>query len=165
MFRFVLPVAVCLFGQSSLAGEEIAKPLNKTQMVDAGCENIVGAQQNCVRVLACIGETGLYFDGVARGWDAGSLMGRTSAGTLCFGKWSAGGLLGSGTAEMRCMDGLTVNLIFYTQDNSTGTVIGRGMDSENRVVRAWSGNNVLQFLTGPNGRPRMECGTTEVLIG
>jgi len=164
MFRFVLPVAVCLFGQSSVSQEVKvqASPYSQTKVAD--CQNIVGNTGNCVRILACIGENGLYFDGFARGRDAGSLMGHTTAGIQCFGHWRTGGLLGSGSAELTCTDGVTANLIFYTQDSLTGTVIGRGIDSENRVIRAWSGQNVLQFLTGLNGQPRMKCGPTEVLL-
>ncbi|WP_212744719.1 hypothetical protein [Parasedimentitalea maritima] len=165
MFRFVLPVAVCLFGQSSVAQEVSDAPLVASENVGSECVNIVGSQKNCVRVLACIGESGLYFDGVALGWDAGRLKGLTSAGAQCDGWWTTGGILGTGTAKLRCTDGMIADVFFYSQDNLTGTVIGRGKDSENRILHVWSGKNVLQFLTGPNGQPRMECGAVEVLIG
>lgn len=144
MFRPVLPVIICLAGPLS------AQP--------AACKNIPGSQDNCVRVLACIGDQGLYFDGQARGWDAGPVTGEISNGVGCNGTWTADGPLDAGMGKMVCDDGLEIGVIYYTQDNETGTAIGRGSDSIGQPVEVWSGQNVLEYLT-PDGSvsARLPC--------
>ncbi|MDA7423759.1 hypothetical protein [Thalassococcus lentus] len=124
-----------------------------------------GSQQSCARILACIGVDGLYFDGGAFGWDTGVVLGSRSDGVPCAGEWRSGGLFGSGTAKMECEDGLTVGAIYYSQDSETGTALGRGSDNLGRGIIAWSGENVLKYLT-PDGRPSAElpCGPTPIPI-
>ncbi|MEL6570799.1 MAG: hypothetical protein AAFQ64_04015 [Pseudomonadota bacterium] len=145
MFRLYLPAAIVL-GHAAMAQ-------------DLGvCRNIPYDQDNCVRVLACIGDQGLQFDGKARGWDQGHIIGQRSDFTNCTGTWDSNGPLGTGVGQLTCEDGVTVDVIYYTQDNVTGTVIGRGKDSLGRNVQVWSGENVLQFLT-PDGAhgARLPC--------
>lgn len=144
MFRAIVPAIICL-----------ARPLHAET---AACENIPDGQKNCVRVLACIGDQGLYFDGQARGWDAGRVAGTISNGTACTGTWTADGPLGMGMGKMTCSGGLEVGVLYYNQDNATGTVIGRGSDSLGQPVQIWSGQNVLSYLT-PDGAvsPRLPC--------
>ncbi|WP_136442005.1 hypothetical protein [Pacificoceanicola onchidii] len=164
MFRTLLPVLLCLglpcfaegFKLPGIGTEKPAAPI---------CQNIPGDQNNCVRVLACIGSDGLYFDGAARGWDQGIVTGATSEGIPCAGHWRSGGFLGSGTSQMRCEDGLGVDVLYYTQDGVTGTVIGRGTDSLGRAIIVWTGENVLKYLT-PEGRPNAElpCGPTPIPV-
>ncbi len=144
MFRLILPVIICF-----------ATPLNAET---AQCQNIPFSQDNCVRVLACIGDQGLHFDGQAHGWDAGTVTGLISNGVKCDGTWSSDGLAGTGVGRLTCVDGLEVGVIYYTQDNETGTVIGRGSDSLGQPVEIWSGSRVLEFLT-PDGAvsARLPC--------
>ena len=121
---------------------------NMASAEDIGvCRNIPYSQNNCVRVLACIGDRGLTFDGRARGWDAGTITGAISDGTGCAGTWDQDGPMGTGIGKMSCEDGTDVSVIYYSQDSITGTVVGRGVDTKKRAIRVWSGENVLQFLT------------------
>lgn len=134
---------------------------------DAGvCLNRPYDPSNCVRVLACIGEDGLWFDGKARGWNQGTVSGARSDDVLCKGTWDANGLLGTGVGQMTCEDGIGVDVIYYYQDNLTGTVIGRGLDSAGRNVQIWSGENVEQFLTGPGAfGPALPCVFGDIPLG
>lgn len=135
MFRRLLPVLIWPIATIATAQD---------------CTNVPFSQKNCVRVLACVGDAGTVFDGQARGWDAGPVVGAMSDGTTCTGSWNSDGPLGTGIARMSCSDGTDVNVIYYSQDNITGTVIGRGSDSQGRNIQVWSGENVLDFLT-PEG--------------
>ncbi|WP_099248403.1 hypothetical protein [Pelagimonas phthalicica] len=165
MFRILLPVALCLsspvFAQT-LSVPGISKP---SAEVKPTCQNIPYSQENCVRVLACVGASGLYFDGRALGWDQGKVIGALSNGTRCVGTWKSGGFMGTGTSTLSCQDGTQAQVLYYTQDNDTGTVTGRGSDNHARAVIAWSGQNVLEFLT-PSGKPSAElpCGPTAIPI-
>jgi len=71
--------------------------------------------------------------------------------------------MGAGLGEMTCEDGLQINVLYYNQDNETSTAIGGGTDSLNRPVQIWSGNNVLQFLTGPGAfGPALPCAAGDI---
>lgn len=144
MFRPVLPVIICL-----------AAPLHAETDI---CVNVPYSQDNCVRVLACIGDQGLHFDGQARGWDVGPVTGAISNGVSCTGTWTADGPGGAGMGKMACEDGLEIGVIYYAQDSETSTVIGRGSDSIGQPVQVWSGENVLEFLP-PDGAvsARLPC--------
>ena len=115
-------------------------------------------QDNCARALACIGRDGLWFDGQVRGWGSGVMAGQLSNGVVCGGSWAYGGLFNTARAQISCQDGLTASMIFYAQDSLTGTGIARGLDTRGRSVKAWTGENVLQFLT-PEGAagPELPC--------
>ncbi|MEL6959442.1 MAG: hypothetical protein AAGL89_10870 [Pseudomonadota bacterium] len=138
-----------------------------TSAQDLGvCQNLPFSQSNCVQVLACIGEDGLWFDGKARGWDQGTVTGMRSDDVLCKGTWNSNGPMGTGIGEMTCQDGTDVNVIYYNQDNITGTVIGRGFDSDGRQIQIWSGENVLQFLTAPGAfGPALPCVFGDIPVG
>lgn len=146
MFRLILPaVFLCA---------NLTTPANAQGV----CNNIPYSQKNCVRVLACVGDAGVTFDGQARGWDTGSVTGTMSDGTACSGTWTSDGPLGTGFATMTCDNTTTIDVLYYSQDGITGTTIGRGTDSTGRPVQAWSGKNVLQFLTGPGAfGPALPC--------
>lgn len=129
------------------------------------CDLIEGSPENCVRTLACIGPDGLWFDGQARGWNSGTLIGTRSDGVPCTGQWAYGGVLGSASAQLQCSDGLKARVIYFAQDSQTGTGIARGMDGTGRVVRAWTGANVLQFLGETDDAPaQLPCGLTGIPI-
>ncbi|KIT14814.1 hypothetical protein [Jannaschia aquimarina] len=156
MQRIALASSLVVVG---ISGTALADGLLQT------CENVPFDQANCVRALACLGTEGVHFDGMARGWDAGTLSGELSDGAACVGRWSSDGPLGTGIADLVCDDGTEADIVYYTQDNVTGTVIGRGMDNRGRAIRAWSGLNVLEFLT-PDGQlgAELPCGDAPVPI-
>jgi len=137
MFRPCLLAAICL--STPVIAQDVRT-----------CRNIPFSQDNCVRFVGCIGDQGLRFDGNARGWDQGTATAEISDFTQCRGTWDSNGPLGTGVANMTCEDGVTFDVIYYSQDGVTGTVIGRGMDSTGRAIQVWSGKNVLEFLT-PDG--------------
>jgi len=136
MIRLILPAIIAA---SSAAAQD-----------SSICRNLPFSAKNCVRVLACIGDQGVTFDGQARGWDAGAVTGQMSDGTNCSGAWDSNGPMGMGLARLSCSDGTDMDVIYYNQDNLTGTVIGQGQTSTGHAIRVWSGENVLQFLT-PQG--------------
>lgn len=129
------------------------------------CENIPYDTANCVRAVACLGTEGAYFDGQAHGWDTGSILGYLDDGTACAGDWIAGDRQTPGRAKLLCTDGLEAAVIYHTLDNDTGTVIGSGTDSLGRDITVWSGEKVLQFLTGPeDDTPVLPCGPAPIPI-
>lgn len=148
MFRFLLPAALGLSAQIAVAQDCVNRPFDAS---------------NCVRVLACIGQGGVIFDGRAIGWDTGTVSGFTNQGVMCAGRWRSGGFMGTGQAQMECEDGMTIAVLYYSQDSKTGTVIGRGTASDGREIRAWSGENVLRYL-GRDGRiaTHLPCGPVDV---
>ncbi len=157
MFHAGLPTAICLFA-SAAAAESLHLPglspdAPATQEL---CENIPNSQENCVRVLACVGDAGVYFDGQARGWDEGPVLGRLSTGETCEGGWRSDGPGGTGLSSLSCSDATKVDVVYYSQDSETGTVIGRGLDSQGRHIRVWSGENVLTYLTD-DGETALPC--------
>ncbi len=137
MIRLILPVTICLATQVNAQPPEV-------------CESQLYSDENCVRVLACIGDEGLYFDGGALGWDTGSVVGAISDWVTCSGEWTNDGPMGTGVAQLTCSDGNEIDVIYYRQDPETGTAIGRGTDAYGRTIQVWSGENVLEFLT-PEG--------------
>ncbi|MEM9871998.1 MAG: hypothetical protein AAF822_12140 [Pseudomonadota bacterium] len=149
MIRLVLPATLTFFLSVGAKAEELRVPgLSDTApTLDLpACEN-TRDQNNCARVLACVGRDGLWLDGQARGWNSGSVAVQRSDGVVCAGTWAADdGPLGSGTARFECSDGSQGRVIYFSQDSLTGTAIARGMDDMGRHIRAWTGENVLQYL-------------------
>lgn len=164
MIRAALPVAFCLLC-APLSAQTLSLPsaIPDESAPLYSCDNVPLEQSNCVRVLACIGDGGIYFDGVARGWNSGTVTGFMSDGTDCTGSWTSGGLGGTGLSSLVCDGGLTADVIYYSQDNDTGTVIGRGRDSLGRNLRVWSGLNVLAYLSD-TGEPALPCATESIPI-
>ena len=129
------------------------------------CENVPYDKANCVRALACLGSEGVYFDGQAHGWDTGFVIGFLDDGTSCTGEWVAGGPRTPGRASLLCGNGVEANVLYHTLDNETGTVIGSGRDNLGREITVWSGEKVLQFLTGPDDdTPVLPCGPAPIPI-
>ncbi|MGH1356953.1 MAG: hypothetical protein ACRBBS_18035 [Thalassovita sp.] len=152
MFRRCLPVALCLFAAFPAKAEP---PCLQTQ-----------DQNNCARVLACVGGDGAYFDGRSKGWNTGTVTGRMDDGTTCSGQWTARGPFGFGLATLICQDGVTAQAIYYYMDGLTGTAIGSGSTSDGRAIRIWSGQNVLRYLT-PKGTvgAKLPCGANSIPVG
>lgn len=128
------------------------------------CETDLYSENNCVRVLACVGDEGLWLDGQARGWNSGTILGVISDGTPCAGTWTADGPLGFGLAEATCEDGVTIEAVYTSRDDETGTAIGTGRDSLGRQIRAWSGLYVLEFLRDGEDVPKLPCGPEAIPI-
>lgn len=171
MFRFVLPVALLLLNVSigtAAHSEAYATPsvpspktaLNlQSKLPPCGPSKVIG--KTCMRVLACIGEEGVFFDGQARGDGVGIILGHTSEGVQCSGHWSSidgTDIRGEGRARLKCADGTRFHLIYDGRDQRDGTQIGVGKDSNGRMIRAWTGENVLHFLEDKNHNPTLRCG-------
>ena len=170
MFRFVLPAALLVLMPFSMAFAHDDRQTPHSDPAFSGdgvgglqahlppCEHMPDTGQNCVRVLACIGDQGLFFYGQARGEDVGIVLGRMSSGLQCSGRWGARKFSRRGYAKLKCEDGSRFNLNFFDRDPRTGTTITDGKDSEGRMIRAWSGANVLHFLGGTTQMPSLKCG-------
>lgn len=140
MFRCLLPVAICL-----LAGTAGAQ-------TNTSCD-LTTDQDNCNRVVACVGDDGLWFNGRAFGRGSGAFSGLLSDGTACHGTWTARNFLGLGQADVTCADGQRGRVFYTYQDEFTGTALGQGQMTDGRTIRMWSGTNVLGFLKGQTGAP------------
>lgn len=165
MLRALLPAALSTF--ASFASAEGAEPplleSVKPEQVTP-CVGIPGSTESCVRILACVGSEGLWFDGRAMGWDAGTVEGKLSDGHNCTGEWRSGFAFGTGRSVVSCTDGSRGHVLYYIEHNETGTVEGSGLDTKGRKLRVWTGLNVLEFLKGKDGVPRLNCGTTAIPI-
>lgn len=123
-------------------------------------------RDSCTRVLACIGDAGVWFDGRSFGRGDGTLAGQTNEGTVCTGTWVSENVLGMGQADVTCDDGFAVRVFYYYQEPYTGTALGRGIGNDGRVVRSWSGLHVLDYLDD-NDSPEgalLPCGERPIPI-
>ena len=101
---------------------------------------------NCVRVVACIGDEGVWFNGHALGRGEGTFSGTTSTDLMCEGTWMSCNAFGLGQADVMCEDG-SKGRVFYTyQDEYTGTAVGQGAMHSGEKIKIWSGTNVLEYL-------------------
>ena len=125
-------------------------------LAEGACRPVEGSTKSCSRVLACIGTEGEWFDGRATGWNEGTLDGTLGSGVACTGRWAyvAGG---TAAAELLCEDGLEGTVSYFAQDGATGTGLGYGATTDGRRIEAWTGENVLGFLSGEDGVPRLPC--------
>ena len=150
-------IITSLFAAPALAGPK----------VDPNCDQTNEGRATCAPLIACMGETGIYFTGRAIGWNSGTFAGETNAGFACFGEWTFKGFLGLGEAMIECDNGLTGVIYFTSQDAATGTAIGIGRLSNDATVQMWSGHNIRQFLKNESGdvEPRLMCADVEVPVG
>ncbi|MCC5991213.1 MAG: hypothetical protein JJT99_01700 [Rhodobacteraceae bacterium] len=130
------------------------------------CENRPNDSASCSPIVACMPGTGVYLVGRAIGWNEGTLEGVTNTGVTCTGTWHVGQSLALGHAAFSCDDGLAGRLIYYYQDNVTGTARGAGVIRGFGRIRAWSGHNIREFLDKSGARVDGElmCGETPMLI-
>lgn len=119
---------------------------------------------NCVRVLACYGEDGRWFHGRAFGRGEGTLAGVMDDGVACAGTWTARNAFGLGQADVACDDGETIRVIYFYQDEWTGTARGSGSPSSGARVQSWSGEHVLEYFRNgsPTGAARLRCGEHDI---
>ena len=166
MFRAALLAGLCL--SSPAVSETLIVPelAPDGSLLDGfpDCSAMPYDQANCVRILACLGDDGVWFDGQARGWDQGTLTGLTSDGAACAGTWDSGQPSEPGRSNFECSDGTVGSVTYTTRDGETGTVIGSGSDNKGRSLRVWTGLFVLDFLRGENQRPELPCGAEAIPI-
>ena len=119
---------------------------------------------NCVRILARIGEQGRWFHGRAFGRGTGTLAGVMNDGVTCAGDWVSRNAFGTGQASVVCDDGLSVTVIYFYQDEYTGTAIGQGISNREDAVQSWSGEHVLDYFRGgvPSAEAVMKCGSFDI---
>ena len=122
---------------------------------------------NCVRVVACIGDEGVWFNGRAFGRGEGTFSGTTSTGLMCEGTRMSRNAFGLGQADVMCDDG-SKGRVFYTyQDEYTGTAVGQGAMHSGERIKIWSGKNVLEYLRGDTGEriAYLPCDWGAILMG
>ena len=139
MFRFVLPVMLSISCVGGLSAQSMT-----------AC-SITDDNENCNRVVACVGGDGLWFNGRAFGRGTGTFSGVLSDGGRCEGTWVSRNAVGIGQAEISCDDGRRGQAFYTYQDSYTGTAIGRGILNTGEGIKLWSGNNVLTYLRGDTG--------------
>lgn len=167
--RILAAIALTCLGSGSWASTiGPPRPLDEGAPVPqalAPCET-TDDQGNCVRILACIGREGRWFQGRSFGRGAGTLAGTISDGAACNGEWVESNRMGVGQADVSCDDGMAVRVFFTYQERFTGTTIGRGLSNRGEMVKAWSGLHVLDYLEEETGKPNaLPCGPDDVLIG
>jgi hypothetical protein len=160
---------ICLFALPAAAQETVDPnrilPRSEAPAAPAPCQNRPYETSSCSRILACVGDDGLWLDGQARGWDTGTLTATASDGTTCTGTWWVVGERRAG-AEMACSDGSRGWVRYVAQDSITGTGIAAGAMEDGRSIRAWTGENVLEYLREEAGGPEalLPCTSAGVLI-
>ena len=130
------------------------------------CDLAPGSAESCTPVLACMPGDGVWFVGRAVGWDRGTLSGVTNTGVSCTGEWVVGETIAFGRVRFSCDDGLAGRMIYFYQDNETGTARGTGLVSGFGRIRAWSGHNITRFLDRTTGRVDGDfmCGDAPLLL-
>ena len=103
---------------------------------------------NCVRVVACIGNEGVWFNGRAFGRGEGTFSGTTSMGLMCEGTWMSRNAFGLGQADVMCEDGRKGRVFYTYQDEYTGPAVGQGAMHSGEKIKICSGTNVLEYLRG-----------------
>ena len=117
----------------------------------------------CVPFAGCYGLDGTYFHGAA--WANNSLFAKRSDGVHCAGLWEQTSS-GLGKASFHCGQSETAQVIYFIQDNRTGTVVGSGYTSKSQKVLVWSGANLAEFfaINSENGLPEMTCGPVKIPV-
>ncbi|WP_406646321.1 hypothetical protein QEZ52_19490 [Aliisedimentitalea scapharcae] len=144
----------------------MASPALSAPKVDLDCDQTFDGAELCSPLVACLGQTGIYFTGRAMGWNSGVFAGDTNAGFTCFGQWRLNGFLGLGEATIECDNALTGIVYFTSHDPETGTASGLGRLSNGETIHMWSGHNIRQFLRNESEEvnPRLLCNDVEVPI-
>lgn len=151
MFRTLLPACALMAVQVHAETTELC-PLTDDQ-------------DNCVRILACIGDHGRWFHGRALGRGEGTLFGEMSDGVTCTGTWTSRNPFGLGQADVTCDDGSEGTVIYTYQDHWTGTTTGQGGFTNGIGIEAWSGENVLDYLDSQTGKVlALPCSSGDLLI-
>ena len=146
--------SVVLFPQNLSAQSETACPMT-------------GDDSNCVRVVACIGDQGVWFNGRAFGRGEGTFSGTTSTGLMCGGTWMSRNAFGLGQGDIICENGQKGRVFYTYQDESKGTAVGQGAMYSGERIKIWSGTNVLVYLRGDTGElvAYLPCDGGAILMG
>ncbi|MDP4891560.1 hypothetical protein [Cypionkella sp.] len=123
--------------------------------------------RSCARVFACIGPSGRWFEGRGIGRGQGRLDGHTSDGATCTGSWDNGDGLGTlPKAVFSCQDGTQGSVVYFHQDQYTGTAIGRGTTTKGQTVEVWTGEHVVEFFRrgAPSAQALLLCGEAAIPI-
>lgn len=121
---------------------------------------------SCSRIFACIGQSGLWFQGRAIGRGEGDLDGRLSDGTACTGTWTNANALGQPQADFSCENNTKGTVYYYHQDEYSGTALGRGLTEDGQSVEVWSGEHVTDFFrrNSPTSEALMHCGDKDIPV-
>jgi hypothetical protein len=111
----------------------------------------------CVRVLACVGGDGLWFDGRAYGAREGRIEGQMSDGTICGGSWTVRNFMGIGRSDLNCDDGREARVYYTYRDRRTGTATGSGRSNFGESIKVWAGEEVLAYLAADGAPPLLPC--------
>lgn len=150
-FRLLLPLALAVSVGNPVWSQQSLCPMTDDQA-------------NCVRILACIGDQGRWFHGRAYGRGQGTLAGSVSDGVQCAGNWTSRNAFGTGQANVVCDDGMEVTVIYFYQEEYTGTAEGKGISNREEIVKAWSGENVLAYFRdgSPTAQAVLKCGSFDI---
>lgn len=122
---------------------------------------------SCAWVFACIGPSGRWFEGRSIGRGQGRLDGKTSDGVACSGSWTNGDGLGAlPMAMFSCQDGTQGSVVYFHQDQYSGTAIGRGTTTRGQTVEVWTGEHVIDFFKrgSPRDQALLLCGEEAIPI-
>jgi hypothetical protein len=158
MFARLLPAALLV------AAPPVAAPPVAAQESSGPPRELTGRPDSCTRVVACIGDDGVWFDGRGAGWNEGTLAGQLSTGATCTGSWACTDATTARTV-FACDDGTEGAALAVLQDPLTGTPIAEGTTTDGRAIVAWSGEHVLDVLRGPTGEPSLPCIPEGIPIG
>ena len=121
---------------------------------------------NCVRVVPCIGNKGVWFHG--RAFRRGEEISRTtSTGLICERTWMSRNAFGLGQADVTCEDGRKGRVFYTYQDEYTGTAVGQRPMHSGEKIKIRSGTNVLEYLRGDTGEriAYLPCDGGAMLMG
>ena len=134
-----------------------AHPASAELALDPSCTWNEGQAESCSHLVGCIaGETA--FVGRDMGWDTGTLDGTLADGTSCTGTWDSF----QGAAQFECENGLSGQVVYWFQDEVTGTSLGSGATAEGRPIETWSGPYLADYASAEFGRPVLQCGATTI---
>lgn len=140
MFRPILPVIICLSG-----------PLNAQD--DKGCPS-GDPEHTCDHIVACIGTSGLWFNGRARGnGPIDQIHGALNTGATCTGTRMNYNKMFAGEITLQCTDG-TRTTVDYDQPrlgNDFDYGYGQSVTQDGREVQVWLANDIVTILRRESG--------------
>ena len=122
-------------------------------------------EDNCAQILACIGDNGLWFHDRAIDWNKSTLSGQIIDGATCESEWGQQGWFSRSVGATLSCSNDQIGTFRYTADSLIGTGITEGQMNDGASVNAWTGKNVLAYLT-PEGERHalLPCGLTIIPV-
>jgi len=156
MFRRLLPPLLVVIA-TQVSGQALAE--------GALCP-MTDDQSSCVRILACVGDKGRWFHGRGLGLGEGTLAGVMNDGVSCVGDWTNANAFGVPQARVTCDDGMEVTVLYFHQNEDTGTATGRGITNRDEGVQVWTGLHVLEYFKegSPTDAAVLKCGAYDIPI-